>query len=435
MVTFRTYRGAPVELKPGVTPDDVINPTEMRDTLREELRKVLPQPQSLRVLPVYKYQGPHAIGQLDYNPDTDRLLISGYDSNKLFEIDMDNKKTWEMTLDIPNTAYYLGDGTILVLEMHQVPVTPTTVPKIKRIRMSDKSVLSTLNLPTGSGAQSAYPLPNPLEWNGHTLITYRSFPGRNPRVVEIDKTGSEVWAYEPTTPTLSTPSFAIRARGHMAVIPDFRHRVIEVNPDGTIGYQYGVTDRLGVGDNRLNTPENVVLDPKRSEPKVLIADYGNDRIVVWYPYRNKWFYLPFIVQHVSGMAYNRLRDTLFACSNDELTIYELPIIEADKPPFLESVADKLWDNETLGVGGDTTIPAICKGYKRKNIYFLTDTNGDITIEIDPDGGGNWMTLHSETAIGVRGTTNPWVFSTEYEFWQLRVSFSAAATVSCWIVRG
>jgi predicted GH43/DUF377 family glycosyl hydrolase len=41
MTTFRTYRGSPIELKPGVTPEDVTNPTELREALAEKLREEL----------------------------------------------------------------------------------------------------------------------------------------------------------------------------------------------------------------------------------------------------------------------------------------------------------------------------------------------------------------------------------------------------------
>ena len=94
----------------------------------------------------------------------------------------------------------------------------------------------------------------------------------------------------------------------------------------------------------------------------------------------------------------------------------------------------LWDNEAIGIG-ETTEIVPCDGYSRKSVYFLTDTTGDITVEIDPDGGGTWITLFTEAGIGVRAAANPWAFGTEFEFIYLRVTFSVAATVTCWVVTG
>jgi len=447
--TFRTSVGTKVYVEapevyvaPGITPEDLkavwqsggAGRQALKETLASRIAKV-----PATVIPAFKYQGCNAIGQLDYDADRDRLLISGFTSGKVFEVDMEGNLTWELTgLNTPNTAYYLGDGTVLIdveNPSYSPLYKPDVAPKLIRVRMSDKSIIWSLDLPLGSDPQAAFPLPNPLEWDGRVLITYRSYPGRNPRIVEIDEKGNELWSYEPTTPTLKTPCFAFRMpAANGAIFADFRHRVLVVDSNGNVRFQYGVTDRPGMGHNRLNTPESVVSDLRQKLPKLFISDWGNDRIICWYPNFNRWTYLPFIIPSVSGLVYNPARDTLFACSNAYLTIYELPVIEVEKPFFFETVSDKLWDNESISASS-VTDAYICKGYKRKTIYFLTDTDGDITVEIDPDGNGNWMTLYSESAIGVRNATNPWMFSTEYEFWQLRVKFSAAATVSCWVALG
>lgn len=95
---------------------------------------------------------------------------------------------------------------------------------------------------------------------------------------------------------------------------------------------------------------------------------------------------------------------------------------------------KPWDNVLIGAG-DVTDPVPCDGFEDKSIYFLTDTDGDIDIQVDPDGEGTWIDLHSAAAIGVRDEDDPWLHRTEYDFIYLRVKFSAAATVTCWVVLG
>lgn len=95
---------------------------------------------------------------------------------------------------------------------------------------------------------------------------------------------------------------------------------------------------------------------------------------------------------------------------------------------------EVWDNVAIGAGAASD-PVPCSGYVRKTLYFLTSLGGDITVEVDPTGRGGWMTLYGEAAIGVRAATNPWMFSTEYVFVYLRVTFSAAATVTLIVARG
>lgn len=95
---------------------------------------------------------------------------------------------------------------------------------------------------------------------------------------------------------------------------------------------------------------------------------------------------------------------------------------------------RLWNNEAIGVN-EVTVAVPCDGYRSKTVYFLTDTNGNITIDVDPDGEGMWIRLNQDVGIGVRAVTNPYMYRTEHDFIYLRVQFSAAATVTCWVVRG
>lgn len=99
-----------------------------------------------------------------------------------------------------------------------------------------------------------------------------------------------------------------------------------------------------------------------------------------------------------------------------------------------TLPNKLWDAKVIAINEQTAVVP-CDGYRSKTVYFLTNTNGDITIDIDPDGVGTWIRLNQDTAIGVRAVTNPYMYRTEHDFIYLRVQFSVAATVTCWVVRG
>lgn len=92
-----------------------------------------------------------------------------------------------------------------------------------------------------------------------------------------------------------------------------------------------------------------------------------------------------------------------------------------------------WDNVAIGAGATSNV-VWCRGYARKSIYFLTNTDGNITIAVDPTGEGDWVTIVQDNAIGVCAATNPYSKLIEYGFTYLRVTFSAAATVTLMIVR-
>jgi len=87
----------------------------------------------------------------------------------------------------------------------------------------------------------------------------------------------------------------------------------------------------------------------------------------------------------------------------------------------------IWDDESVSAGtyGYSWVNAL--GFSRKTLYFESDTSGDLTIEADPDGTGNWITLKTYSSI----TTAK--FQTTYDFTHLRVKFSADATLTARLV--
>ena len=94
---------------------------------------------------------------------------------------------------------------------------------------------------------------------------------------------------------------------------------------------------------------------------------------------------------------------------------------------------KPWNNVAIGAGATCNV-IWCRGYARKSIYFLTNTDGNITIAVDPTGGGDWVTIVQDNAIGVRAAANPYTRLIEYGFTYMRVTFSAAATVTLMVDR-
>lgn len=70
------------------------------------------------------------------------------------------------------------------------------------------------------------------------------------------------------------------------------------------------------------------------------------------------------------------------------------------------------------------------GYDKKTIYLISDQNGTLDIEVDPDLRGNWQTYDS---ISVTANTLATYIATG-NFARMRFKFtpSATATVSAWV---
>jgi len=72
-------------------------------------------------------------------------------------------------------------------------------------------------------------------------------------------------------------------------------------------------------------------------------------------------------------------------------------------------------------------PLNCLGYEDKTLYFKSDTSGDLTIEVDPVGDGDWETLDIRTGITSE------IYKTTHDFTYMRLTFSVAATVTAKLV--
>src|ERR1700730_7051366 len=115
------------------------------------------------------------------------------------------------------------------------------------------------------------------------------------RVILVDENGQIVWQYGQAGVTgsgenqLNTPVFAAALSDHRVLITDQGNsRVIEVNRAGKILWQYGTTEVPGSGTNQLNNPNSAELLPNG---RILIADENNSRVLeVNRNYEIKWQY-------------------------------------------------------------------------------------------------------------------------------------------------
>jgi len=89
----------------------------------------------------------------------------------------------------------------------------------------------------------------------------------------------------------------------------------------------------------------------------------------------------------------------------------------------------VWDSKSIDAGEYT--PAILvKGYSDKVIHFVNNTGsaGDLTIEVDISGDGNWQTYDTPTVSD--GAYESYELTTNCS--RVRASFANAGTVSLWI---
>lgn len=103
------------------------------------------------------------------------------------------------------------------------------------------------------------------------------------RVMLVNPEGKIVWQYGQAGVTgsgpnqLNTPVQATFLRHHHVLITDQgNQRVIEVTPDKKIVWQYGVTGVVGSGFNQLSNPNSAEL---LENGHILIADENNNRVI------------------------------------------------------------------------------------------------------------------------------------------------------------
>ncbi len=111
--------------------------------------------------------------------------------------------------------------------------------------------------------------------NRNTLITDMSAN----RIVEMTPSGRLFWEYKPDNEERQLKS-PVRATanglGHILIVDQGRHRIVEVNRQSEVLNQYGITDQYGIEDDLLNMPSDV---QRLVNGNLLITDTGNHRVI------------------------------------------------------------------------------------------------------------------------------------------------------------
>jgi hypothetical protein len=142
------------------------------------------------------------------------------------------------------------------------------------VGLNDAERVGDLTLLAGTGAP---PSPSPTE----PACEKSGCPDN--RVILVDREGDIVWEYGKAGVTgsgedeLNTPVFAAALpAGHVLITDQGNSRVIEVNRDHEIVWQYGTTGVPGAAENQLNNPNSAELLPNGH---ILIADENNNRVI------------------------------------------------------------------------------------------------------------------------------------------------------------
>jgi outer membrane protein assembly factor BamB len=142
------------------------------------------------------------------------------------------------------------------------------------VGLNDAERVGSLTLLAGTGAP---PAPSPTEPG----CEKEGCPDN--RVMLVDREGDIVWQYGQAGKTgsgeneLNTPVFAAALpNGHVLITDQANERVIEVNREHDVVWQYGETGKTGSGPNQLSNPNSSELLPNG---RILIADENNNRVI------------------------------------------------------------------------------------------------------------------------------------------------------------
>jgi hypothetical protein len=196
------------------------------------------------------------------------VLITDQGNARIIEVTPQKMKVWtyQPTVDggpalaSPNSAQRLQNGDTLIADENNNRVLEVA---------SDGGFVWQYPPPTSdggilTGAAFASRLPN-----GNTLITSST----NALILEVDMAYNIVWSYNTAARTLTgttattdagvvdggspnpAPTRAVRlANGNTLISDQLNHQVFEIDPSGTIVFQYGQLNVMGSGAGQLNGP-------------------------------------------------------------------------------------------------------------------------------------------------------------------------------------
>jgi hypothetical protein len=233
---------------------------------------------------------------------------------------------------------------------------------------------------------------------GHILISDQF----NNRVIEIDHKGNIVWQFGIGPSDLTATSIVgvndaqrvgsltlMAGTGVPAASPPFEvgcdngcpdNRVMLVNEEGRVVWQYGQFGVTGSDDNELNTPVQSTFLPTGS---VLITDQANDRIIdvsIW-THKIIWQYG---TTGVAGMGPDQLNGPNSAelLANGHILISDQGnnrAIEVDRAKHI---------HRTFTAGGTASIVAFASRL-RNGDTLLTDSGGSRIVEVDAHDNVVW----------------------------------------------
>jgi outer membrane protein assembly factor BamB len=214
-----------------------------------------------------------------------------------------------------------------------------------------------------------------------------SFPSGCPdnRVIIVDQQGKIVWQYGQAGVTgsgpdqLNTPvqATALPDDGHFLITDQGNERVIEVNKAHKILWQYGQTGVIGSGPDQLSNPNSAEL---LANGHILIADENNNRVIE--VTRDHQIVATFTDGGlVSGAAFaSRLAngDTLITDSNNNRAL------EVDSHDAF------VWQYVTNLRSGSYTNPLPTRAVRLRNgDTLIADQFDDQVIEVTPAGSIVW----------------------------------------------
>ena len=219
------------------------------------------------------------------------------------------------------------------------------------------------------------------------------------RVILVNEDGHIVWQYGKAGVTgagfnqLNSPVHSLALpNGDVLITDQGNERIIEVNRNHKIVWQYGMTGVIGAGFDQLNNPNSAELLPNGH---VLIADENNNRVIeVNRHHQIVWQYgNPSDTTILNGAAFaSRLPSgrTLITDSNNNRI---LQVTEDKKVVF---------DYATNTRTGSIAMPLPTRAVELANGNILiSDQFNDQVIEIDPDAHNH--IVFTQGQIGVTGT--------------------------------
>ncbi len=244
-----------------------------------------------------------------------------------------------------------------------------------------------------SGSDRAFNAP------GHILISDQF----NNRVIEVNRAGEVVWQFGRGPSDLSASSIVgvndaqrvgrltlMAGTGVPAASPPLEpgcdngcadNRVVLVDEDKRIVWQYGQFGVTGAGDNELNTPVQATYTPDRH---VLITDQANDRIieVSIATHRIVWQYG---ATGVSGIGPDQLNNPNSAelLANGHVLISDQGnnrAIEVDRSKRIHAVF----------TAGGTAVTVAFASRLENGDTLLTDSGNSRIVEVDPADAVVWQ---------------------------------------------